>query len=260
MSVHVSSWVWKYSKAKDHQLLVLLTLADMANDEGVCWPSIRTICQRCRISERSAQVAVKIAAGNGEIIILPQSGPHSVNVYQFTAFAPAKSAPPQNLHPASLGKIGVQNTTKPPAKSAPKSSESSKVNVNNNSVDPRVVVASLAAAEQAGSEKDFFDVLTEHFGLDMEQSGKAAQYPMGWWRQQVDIIFSKPRANITGCVIDAMKKDGWKGPIASKPIKPEKRTRPPIQEPDPVRSDEEWERLRAVASAAKDKLRQALGG
>src|SRR5690348_8804593 len=96
MSVHVSSWVWKHSKAKDHQLLVLLSLADMANDEGKCWPSMRTICERCRISERSAQGAVKQSALDGELKILAQEGPNWVNVYQFTAFAdtPAESAPP----------------------------------------------------------------------------------------------------------------------------------------------------------------------
>jgi hypothetical protein len=33
----------------------------MANDEGVSWPSIRTLCQRCRINERSAQIALEIA-------------------------------------------------------------------------------------------------------------------------------------------------------------------------------------------------------
>src|SRR3954447_13878277 len=142
MSVHVSSWVWKHSKAKDHQLLVLLALADMANDEGKCWPSIRTICQRCRISERSARGAVSQASANGELKILAQEGPNWVNVYQFTAFAtPAESAPPlkntastpanfaplppQNLRatPAKTRKGGVQTTTDTPAESAPKTSE-----------------------------------------------------------------------------------------------------------------------------------------
>ena len=35
------------------ELLVLLALADHARDDGVCWPSIRTIAAKARVEERS---------------------------------------------------------------------------------------------------------------------------------------------------------------------------------------------------------------
>lgn len=50
MSVHVSSWVWKHAEAKGNALLVLLALADMANDDGVCWPSKQHLADRTRLS------------------------------------------------------------------------------------------------------------------------------------------------------------------------------------------------------------------
>lgn len=38
---------------------VLISLADNANDQGVCWPSIPTICKRTCFSERAVRDAIK---------------------------------------------------------------------------------------------------------------------------------------------------------------------------------------------------------
>ena len=43
MSVHVSSWAWKQPLEDDGAKLVLLKLADSANDDGVSWPSRGTL-------------------------------------------------------------------------------------------------------------------------------------------------------------------------------------------------------------------------
>lgn len=40
------------------QKSVLISLADNSSDEGVCWPSIKTICKRTCLSERSVQRAI----------------------------------------------------------------------------------------------------------------------------------------------------------------------------------------------------------
>ncbi|MCI0348139.1 MAG: helix-turn-helix domain-containing protein, partial [Acidobacteriales bacterium] len=52
MSVHWSSWVWSNSPYRGTDLIVHLALADMANDEGVSWPSVKTLAERARVSER----------------------------------------------------------------------------------------------------------------------------------------------------------------------------------------------------------------
>jgi hypothetical protein len=51
MSVKIMSDVFENSKTEGNARLVLLCLADCANDEGVCWPSIRKICQKANLSE-----------------------------------------------------------------------------------------------------------------------------------------------------------------------------------------------------------------
>lgn len=43
MSIHISSQVWKWKAPDVHAKVVMLKLADNANDEGVCWPSLQRI-------------------------------------------------------------------------------------------------------------------------------------------------------------------------------------------------------------------------
>jgi Helix-turn-helix domain len=56
MSIRLMSQVWEDARIQSQaELLVLLALADHARDDGLCWPSIRTIAAKARIEERSAQ-------------------------------------------------------------------------------------------------------------------------------------------------------------------------------------------------------------
>ena len=41
-------WAWEQALALT-QKFVLMALADVANDEGVGWPSISTIAKRCEV-------------------------------------------------------------------------------------------------------------------------------------------------------------------------------------------------------------------
>jgi hypothetical protein len=47
VSVHVSSWAWKQAIGDDGAKLVLLKLADSANDDGVSWPKRETLRSEC---------------------------------------------------------------------------------------------------------------------------------------------------------------------------------------------------------------------
>ena len=54
MSVRIMSQVWEIPTVKGTEKLVLLALADNANDEGIAWPSIGTIARKCGVSRRYA--------------------------------------------------------------------------------------------------------------------------------------------------------------------------------------------------------------
>ena len=51
-------WAWD-QRLPPSLKLVLMALADAADDEGQCWPSVRTIAVKCCISERTVQRVMK---------------------------------------------------------------------------------------------------------------------------------------------------------------------------------------------------------
>jgi hypothetical protein len=65
MSIELMSRVWKETAFKGTELLVLLCLADHANDEGICWPAYKTIAARARTSPRWAMRCVKNLEAQG---------------------------------------------------------------------------------------------------------------------------------------------------------------------------------------------------
>jgi hypothetical protein len=55
MSIAVMDRVWKHSKQKGSGLLLMLALADHANDNSVCWPGADHLAQKIRMSGRNTR-------------------------------------------------------------------------------------------------------------------------------------------------------------------------------------------------------------
>ena len=128
--------VWKLSLQAPRKM-VLLALADNANDEGTdCWPSVGKLVEKCSMSERAVQGHLAALQEDGYIKRherLGRSNKFTIHVDRIRleilqkvkalADPPAESAPPedvdklppQNLHP-STSNPRVINT---PAESAP---------------------------------------------------------------------------------------------------------------------------------------------
>lgn len=58
MSVHITSPCWKIACPTVGQKIILLKLADNANEAGVCWPSLSTIAKDCGCSTRTVSRAI----------------------------------------------------------------------------------------------------------------------------------------------------------------------------------------------------------
>lgn len=58
MSIRAMHWGWAQSLPPS-QKIVLLALCDIADDDGLAWPSIRTIAKKCCVSTRTAQRVVR---------------------------------------------------------------------------------------------------------------------------------------------------------------------------------------------------------
>lgn len=67
MSIDCSSRTWRESKHHGAALLALLCLADHANDDGVCWPSVKRVAERARVIERHGKRLVLQLVESGEV-------------------------------------------------------------------------------------------------------------------------------------------------------------------------------------------------
>jgi hypothetical protein len=74
MSIKIQSRVWETSKQSGGSLLVLLALADFANDDGYSFPSVGTLARKSRLTERQVQRVLSKLVGDGELLVFPKSG------------------------------------------------------------------------------------------------------------------------------------------------------------------------------------------
>ncbi|WP_368640460.1 helix-turn-helix domain-containing protein [Castellaniella ginsengisoli] len=114
MSTAIMGLCWPLQGMSPAQKSVLISLADNANDHGVCWPSVAGIAQRTCLSERAVQNAIKwlISAR----VLSAKERPGTSSVYQIT---PAAYAPPQEMHPAGNAPHPRTSCTPPPQEMHP---------------------------------------------------------------------------------------------------------------------------------------------
>ncbi|ARC36636.1 helix-turn-helix domain-containing protein [Paracoccus yeei] len=81
MSVYCSSLAWRHGPADRNDLLVLLAIADFADDDGYCWPSIKSLAKKARMTERGVQKIVRRLEAQGLVSILTGTGRRNCNEY-----------------------------------------------------------------------------------------------------------------------------------------------------------------------------------
>lgn len=69
MSIRVMTHVWATSPSRGSSLLVLLAVADYADDDGRAFPSMTTLAQKARLSRRHAQRVVHDLEDAGQLLI-----------------------------------------------------------------------------------------------------------------------------------------------------------------------------------------------
>jgi hypothetical protein len=69
MSIRRMTAVWEQSAHKGNELLLLLALADNANDDGYCWPSIDTLAGKTRLSRSTVIRLCEKVEESGELFI-----------------------------------------------------------------------------------------------------------------------------------------------------------------------------------------------
>lgn len=115
MSTIVMTACWPLQGMSPAQKSVLISLADNANDEGVCWPSIATIGARTCLSERAVRNALRWL----EEACLLQSHQRFGRSTWYT-ITPAEYAPGRKCPPAPDAPSPRQEMPPTPAPDAPR--------------------------------------------------------------------------------------------------------------------------------------------
>ncbi|MEW8333841.1 MAG: helix-turn-helix domain-containing protein [Candidatus Thiodiazotropha sp.] len=68
MSVAATKWAWR-QVLKPVPKLVLMALADAADDKGVCWPSIATLAAKCNLSTRTIRRGIQYLVARDLLLV-----------------------------------------------------------------------------------------------------------------------------------------------------------------------------------------------
>lgn len=96
MSTIIMSACWPIQGITPAQKSVLISLADNANDEGVCWPSLATVSMRTCLSERAVRDALR-GLESASLLVSHQRLGRST----YYTVTPANAAPRQEMPPAA---------------------------------------------------------------------------------------------------------------------------------------------------------------
>lgn len=83
MSIPYMNRVWNHSALGGSRRLVLLALADYADDAGYCWPGIATLARRCLLTPRQVIRVIADIEQAGEVLVLhrKRGNRYAVNVW-----------------------------------------------------------------------------------------------------------------------------------------------------------------------------------
>jgi Helix-turn-helix domain len=134
------SQVWEDARIQSQpELLLLLALADHARDDGVCWPSIRTIAAKARVEERSAQRIIRRLIEKGLVEIVTKGGcidGHNVpNRYKVKGGDPALPHGPTEGHQGATSGQGVGGDRQSP-RGDPKNPDGVTLGRGNHKIEP----------------------------------------------------------------------------------------------------------------------------
>lgn len=115
MSVRTMARVWEFSKNKGNDLLMLLAIADFADDDGKAYPSVPTLAEKCRMKPRNASTILAALRTSGELEVRLNEGPRGANMYRIVL-----SAEPLQIRAGVQKRAGVQESAFPPAETCAK--------------------------------------------------------------------------------------------------------------------------------------------
>lgn len=105
--------VWDDNGIKGSMKLLLLAIADFADDNGKAWPSVETLAQKIGMSERNTRYMLRALEDQGRLAVDVSAGPKGSSMYRIAAPEGGQTLPPAKPNSDARG---GQNTTRGGAK------------------------------------------------------------------------------------------------------------------------------------------------
>jgi hypothetical protein len=98
MSISTMARVWENSTHSGTALLMLLAIADFADDDGKAYPAVSTLARKCRTSPRNANLILAALRDSKELVIRIGKGTKGTNLYQIPKLPPVASFTPEESY------------------------------------------------------------------------------------------------------------------------------------------------------------------
>lgn len=116
MTIRAMNWAWGI-ELPPAMKLVLLKLADRANDDGECWPGIDVVAEACGVSERSVMRYIQQMEEIGLIVVdrrKAETGRQQTNIYTLNMdWIPGDNLSPGKREPGDNGDTNRVTTVSP---------------------------------------------------------------------------------------------------------------------------------------------------
>lgn len=150
MSIHLTSRVWKMEGLQPVAKLILLKLADNANDDGVGWPSVGHICAETGASRSTVQKWVRDFEQAGWLTRTQREDASNIYTLNLPEHPPARQTDPAR-----------QTGTPPPDRKAPPARQTGTEPSLNHQFEPSKGFSKKFSAPEAGAA--ILDELGEAF-------------------------------------------------------------------------------------------------
>jgi hypothetical protein len=229
MSIRVMTSVWDDPDTQTHsELLVLLALADWANDDGYCWPTISALAAKSRLSERAVQQILarltttgrieRISGGGrghaNEYRVLITKKPEAETVNQIHRKQNTESKTPNGIQPLGVKRVNL--TAEKGELGAPHTSYTRQKNNTTTSSLGSNDVCSSEKADGSSSRSSLAEDLRKVYGLSNSQQNVVLSFLEShgedYVRAKWAIVQSQPRRNGAGALLAALQ-DDWQVPV-----------------------------------------------
>lgn len=102
------SGVLENSKSKGVARLVLIIIADRANDDGTAWPGSEFIASRANISRQNVCRAIRDLIALGEVVVQCRQGDKNCNLYQISDTLITRQSHSETVSPRVAGGLMVR--------------------------------------------------------------------------------------------------------------------------------------------------------